>query len=238
MALNGLTNRLLSGLTEIWSPQPCFVCGCGLVEGEKQICAACLRKLPATGFQRYNANPVERRFWGRAKIEGGFAGFYYRKEQVLQRLIHSFKYHGNTEMAFVLGNVLGQMMLDNSDKFLAYDFLVPVPLHPYKLKLRGYNQSRLIADGISEVVGMPVNEEILIRNQFSGTQTKRHKYERWEGVENNFGLGTDGERWTGARLLIVDDVLTTGATIESCYQALSAIPMVKIGVVTVGVAAS
>lgn len=234
--MSHLTKNLLKGLLNIWLPKQCFVCGDALVDGEEQICTSCMKKLPATGFQNYNANPVERRFWGRVKIKNAFSGFYYRKEQTLQKLIHAFKYHSNKEMAIALGRELGRMMLNEKEKYTKYDYLVPVPLHPKKMKIRGYNQSQLIAQGINDVLGIPINNEILLRSQFSGTQTKRHKYERWKGVENNFAVGENYERWAGASVIIVDDVLTTGATIESCCQALEKIPELQIGVATIGVA--
>lgn len=237
MKIKRYLSEVLSLFQQAYSPYTCFVCGNPLVDGELQICRACIMKLPITTFERYSNNKAEMRFWGRVKMDSGFSAYFYRKEQVLQRVIHSFKYHNNKEMAVSMGREMGIMMAKNGTRFSDYDYLVPVPLHPKKMKFRGYNQALLLAQGISDVTDIKVNDKILRRSMYSTSQTKKHHFERWSGVENSFEV-CNPEQWSGLKLLLVDDVLTTGATLESCGLALQSIPDVKIGFATLGIAAS
>lgn len=236
MKLKNLLGTLKRIFTHAYSPYTCFACGNPLVDGELQICRACLFRLPSTTFERYNNNKAEMRFWGRIKMETGFSAYFYRKEQTLQRVIHAFKYHNNKEMAIAMGREIGIKMAKNAERFAKYDYLVPVPLHPKKIKLRGYNQALLIAQGISEITDIQINDNILKRSHFSTSQTKKHKFERWSGVEDSFEVCGDPQQWVGSRILLIDDVLTTGATLESCGKALQIIPEVKIGFATLAIA--
>lgn len=236
MGLFSLRN-FVNGIWALFMPNVCTVCGASLITGEECVCRKCIRKLPATGYQHYRANPVEKTFWGRVDIYSGFSGFFYRKEQALQRIVHEFKYNNNPKLAQIMGRELGRMI---SEKGMAkdYDFVVPVPLHPKKLAKRGYNQTLYLCKGISDVTGLPVDDTILLRAVYSESQTHKSRFDRWIGVTDNFAVSDYGMRLEGVRLLLVDDVLTTGATLEACCMALQAIPQVRIGIVTLGCASN
>lgn len=227
--------QLCDSLFNLIDPEVCTMCGCGLNETEKVVCLGCRMELPSTRFERYANNAVEMKFWGRADIHSAFSAFYYRKNEKLQKMVHAFKYHGNREAARFLGREIGLRMKDRN--FAEdYDYLVPVPLHPNKLRIRGYNQSMLIAEGIREVTGMEISNSLIERVSNQTSQTKKNKFERWDSASQSYCLANGAERHAGIRVLLVDDVLTTGATIEACCNALKGIPDVRIGFVTVGIA--
>ena len=230
-----LIERLSDGLKQLIFPHNCIVCGRVLVRGEHQLCTYCETSLPKTGFERFRGNPTEMRFWGKVDVYSGFSAYYYRKGQVISHLIHDFKYHNNREIAVYLGRLMG-VMIKKSKMSDDYDCIVPVPLHPHKLNIRGYNQCSLLAQGVSQVCGLPVNEEILLREKFSVSQTKKSKFERITSLNGSFVISREAERFSGLRVLLLDDVLTTGATLEVCCRALSKIPRVRIGVVTLAFA--
>ncbi len=189
-------------------------------------------RLPRTGFEKFANNPVEQKFWGRVPLYSAFSAFYYSHDYAMAKLIHQFKYHRNRELAVTFGRMIGQMMKVRN--FPAdYDFLVPIPLHKARLASRGYNQSTLIAQGISEVTGMPINESILVRVKNLSSQTKKNAVKRWESASISYSLGDDPDKWNGVRLLLIDDVLTTGSTIEACSNALKPIRNLRLGLVTV-----
>ncbi len=233
MALHPILKGMLDGLSHLVYPARCQICGYMLFEGDNPyVCSRCINELPRTGFENYRGNLVEQKFWGKIKLHSAFSGYYFRRGERLRKIIHSFKYLGRKDVAELMGRKLGEMML-KSGFYKDYDFLIPVPLHKSKLKMRGYNQTTEIAMGISEVIGLEVREDVLYRVEKGVSQTKKRRDQRWLSIQNTY-VCKNLERYSGARLLVVDDVLTTGSTLEVCCMALSQIPNVSLGVVTLG----
>lgn len=204
------------------------------MQDNKYVCIDCLRKLPRTYYETCRDNPVEQKFYGRVELFSAFSGYYFEDDGDVQRLIHAFKYHNRPDVAVLMGTHLGRMML-KSKFHLDYDYVIPVPLHPEKLRKRGYNQTEMIARGISEITGLQVLTDVLVRVKYGISQTNKSSSDRWLTIQDNYEC-INQERLIGARVLIVDDVLTTGATLEVCCKAMKNIPGIRLGIVTVGVA--
>lgn len=177
---------------------------------------------------------MEQLFWGRCLIEKAAAFSYYNKGSRIRTLIHNLKYKGIKEIGMELGRIYG-LTLKSSGFTDEIDLIVPVPLHPSKKKMRGFNQSEIISNGISGVTGLPVDTNSLVREKISVTQTRRSRYERWTNVEGIF-LVNDQESLKGKHVLLVDDVITTGSTIESCANELLKVDGVKVSVVALAFA--
>jgi ComF family protein len=231
--MNSLT-RGITDLIELFYPTLCVTCGERLLSQEKYICVSCWDDLPVTNFHHDPENKVAQLFWGRVQIEHATAYFSYKKGSKYQQLIHSVKYKGMEELGFETGQRFGAI-LSGSENFVETDFIVPVPLHPKKKKKRGYNQSELIARGISETFKKPVSVENLKRNLHTSTQTRKNRYERWKNVENIFEV-SEPEKFSGKHILLIDDIVTTGSTLEACAYQLLKIPGVKVSIATLGFA--
>jgi ComF family protein len=213
-----IVNELLSSLVHLFYPHSCDGCGRDLARREDILCLRCQRRLPATGFHLYTGNPVERIFWGRVNISHAMAGYYYAPASVLQRLIHRFKYHQRKDIALHLGRQLGGM-LRQSAWLYEISCIVPVPLYAVKERRRGYNQAALLAEGIADVTQKPLAAHAMRRNSPTGSQTSRGRASRWENVAQAFSV-QHSEALRGQHVLLVDDVITTGATAEACSRAL------------------
>lgn len=198
-------------------PKLCCACNNALLKNEDIICVSCTVNLPKTNFHLDKENPVNKVFWGRVQIEMATSFYLFSKKSKVQKLLHHLKYKGGKEVGSVVGKLFGYD-LKESEYFKGIDFIVPVPLHKNKLKKRGYNQSEWIAKGISEAMDIPVNVDTLFRKEDSQTQTKKGRYKRWENVSEIFGILNN--ELTNKNVLLVDDVVTTGATIEACAQVL------------------
>ena len=178
-------------------------------------------------------NPVARMFWGRIRLRYATAVYHYARGGRLQKIMHRLKYKGDMKAGTGLGMLMGERLKGTC--FQEADVVVPVPLHGEKLKKRGYNQSALIAGGLGRVMDRPVDVSSCIRSGNSGTQTRKSRIERWQNVEGIFHV-TDCEPFIGKHVLLVDDVVTTGATLEACGGELLKIPGLTLSVVTAGVA--
>lgn len=209
--------KLLGGL---FYPVVCNNCGRWLVNGEQCICLHCLEEMPKTEFLLQKNNPVERIFWGRLKLDYASSFLHFHENGLTQQLLHKVKYKHKTDMAMYLGRLFGNDILSNYPNFKP-DLLVPVPLHPRKEKQRGYNQAYLIALGLGEALNCPVNKDFLLRKQFTNSQTKMGRYRRWENVDEVFSLNNSNLP-LDAKIVLIDDVITTGATAEACLKAISA----------------
>jgi ComF family protein len=188
-----------------------------------------MHELPATNFHKEHDNPVAQSFWGRAAVEYATAAYFFRKGNRVQKLVHQVKYKGQKEMGTVLGREMGKSLRDSS--FIEVDLIAPVPLHPQKYRKRGYNQSEWIARGIAEMLEKPMDVQTLVRRIFTTTQTRKKRYDRWENVDSGFGL-TNPDSFTGRHILLIDDVITTGATLEACIHAVLSAPGTKVSVAT------
>lgn len=226
--------NILSDLLNLVYPNLCLICGENLVGTEKQICLGCVQNMPKTKFHLLPDNPVEKKFWGKVPISRGTAYFYFQKGSPFQKLLHELKYRDNKEIGEILGKYAGVDLLESAD-FANIDIIIPVPLHPNKLAKRGYNQSDCICRGLSVVMEKPVDTTNLKRIRENPTQTKKTVYERYENTENLFQV-TYNDLFTGKHVLLVDDVLTTGSTLEACIKALLEVPDIKISIFTLAVA--
>jgi len=175
-------------------------------------------------------NPIAKLFWGKIKLEMALSAFTFIKKGKVQGLMHELKYKGNTKVGELLGIELGKEF-DKAEITDKVDVVVPVPLHKKKLKQRGYNQSEFIAIGVARVLNCEMNTNLLKRMEHSESQTKKSKYERWENVGAAFTL-TDSNQYIGKHILLVDDVVTTGATLEACCKKLEEIEGVKLSIGT------
>ncbi len=227
-------NDLVDDFLSLLFPRICYGCGEHLLRNEKLICTKCYVSIPRTDFHLQEDNPVSRLFWGRCRIEKAAAFSYYTKGSRVRKIIHAIKYDGVKELGEEMGKIYGEALMENGF-FNDIDVLVPVPLHPVRQRKRGFNQSELICNGISEVAAIPVNTSVLKRVSFSGTQTKRSRYDRWLNVEGIFRINdTESLCFIGKHILLVDDVITTGSTIESCVEELSKIDDIRVSVIALG----
>lgn len=220
----------------LFFPRQCAVCGASLQEGEEGICMRCNMDMPRTNYHLRKDNPVERMFWGKMPLERATSCFFYHKGSDFRRILHQLKYGGRKD----LGEVMGRFMaaeLSAIGFFNGIDVIIPVPLHPRKQKQRGYNQSECIARGVSAVTGISIDTASVVRKKYTETQTRKSSYERWENVDGIFRLRHSAS-FVGKHILIIDDVLTTGATTTACADAFKEVEGVRISVLTLAVADS
>ncbi len=226
--------HLLQDTLHLLYPYICTGCGSDLLEPPNQLCLHCLNELPHTKEAFYKNNHTEKIFIGRLPVTGAFSEFYFAKGSLIQHLIHQLKYKGNQEIGFFLGTMMGRSILDN-DRFKDLDQLVPLPLNPKKEFKRGYNQAAVICQGISSITNIPVSLGNVTRRRFTETQTRKHRTERWENVDGSFMVCRE-EALSGKHILLVDDVITTGATLESCGQVILEIPGTRLSIATLAFA--
>lgn len=215
-------------------PRLCYACGNHLLRNENLICTECYVVIPRTNYHTDQNNPVAQLFWGRCMIEKAAAFSYYNKGSRIRNLIHNMKYHGIKEIGYELGRIYGLSLLEGGFTN-DIDMIIPVPLHSSKRRLRGFNQSESISEGLSVSSHLPVNLSSLARITVSATQTKRSRYERWTNVEGIFKV-MDPAAITGKHILLVDDVITTGSTIESCTNELLQVEGVRVSVIALAYA--
>ena len=226
--------EIRESLLHVVFPHVCDGCGSDLLNAESRLCIRCLASLPETNFEQHAANPVEKIFWGRVPITEAAAHFYFTKESLMQHLMHLFKYKGNKELGLQLGRMMG-VSLRSCNRFKGIKALIPLPLFPSKEKKRGYNQATVLCEGIAEILNLPVLTKIITRPQHTETQTKKGRIERWKNIEGKFFL-KDRLAIQNKHLLLVDDVVTTGATLEACGNELLTVENVKLSIATLCVA--
>ncbi|MBN2637554.1 MAG: ComF family protein [Bacteroidales bacterium] len=223
-----LFSTWIEDLLGLLFPKQCQACGSPLGRHEEVICPSCLYHLPRTHFHLHKENPVKELFHGRILLNTATSFLFFNKGGRVQHLIHQLKYKGKKDVGIYLGKLLGKE-LNESPLYQDVDLIIPVPLHPAKEKKRGYNQSLMIARGISEEMTGRLAQDILFRKIQSSTQTKKSRYERWQNVKDIFDL-RNATQLEGKHVLLVDDVITTGATLEACGNLLNTIKGVKISV--------
>ena len=190
--------------------------------------------MPETNFELHAGNPVEKKFWGRLPLQTATAQYYFTRESLMQHLMHQFKYKRNKELGAQLGKMMGES-LKRSGRF-ATDAIIPLPLFAAKEKRRGFNQATILCEGIAESLGVPVLKDVVIRSHHTDTQTKKGRVERWQNMEGKFILNKP-EAIKNKNVLLVDDVVTTGATLEACGTALLQAENVKLSIATLFYAA-
>lgn len=215
-------------------PEVCLSCGKSLFKNEHCICTYCLYHLPKTNYHLKPENPVAMLFWGRANIHSAASCYSFAKGSKVQHLIHQLKYRGKKQAGITIGKFYGKELLE-SEQFNSIDVIIPVPLHSKKKRKRGYNQSDLFAEGLSMSMNIEFKTDILIRVAASGTQTKKSRFSRWKNVESVFEVLNE-ESLKGKHILLVDDVVTTGSTLEACAQSIFKIPDTKVSIATIAFA--
>ena len=223
-----IAKAYLSDFLALFFPNYCLGCGSSLVRGEEYLCLSCLAQLPKTNFHLEKSNPVEMLFAGRIPVFRATAFYSFHKESLAQRLIHQLKYKGKKGIGDYLGFLYGQSLMESAD-FQDVDVIVPIPLHQNKKRKRGYNQSEAICDGIVKGMKKECNYTSLVRVVDTETQTKKTRYNRWENVAQIFDV-QQPEALRDKHILLVDDVITTGATLEAAAHVLLKIPNVKISI--------
>ena len=209
---------VLNDVVALFYPRICGGCDAQLMKHEQNLCLNCIHQLPKTYYWDYETNEVEKLFWGRLDVSSACSFVHFGKDSSVQRLMHRFKYEGRSGIGTELGKTFG-VILKEKQWFSDVDYIVPVPLHVTKELRRGYNQSYYIAKGLAEVFDVPVKPAGLERITASESQTRKSRFERSENVESVFQV-TDPKVVRGKNILLVDDVITTGATIEAAGREL------------------
>ncbi len=223
--------QLARSAAGLFLPLRCAGCDDALLAHERSICLKCVEDMPLTRFHNDAENPVERIFWGRLELTSATAFLHFDKRGMVQHMLHRLKYKGDREVGLELGRRMA-LELMVSPRFSSVERIIAVPLHPRKERQRGYNQSQVLVDGMREAWGATAAGSGLLRVVRTPSQTRKGRLDRWLNVKDAFDIphGSDLE---GRHVLLVDDVVTTGATLESCAQALLRIPEVRVSIATV-----
>ncbi len=195
-------------------PRICPVCGRMLLRGERYLCLYCLSDLPYSYFWSWRGNPAENSFAGKIGVEMVSTLLIYRQESPYSKIVHAFKYQNRRGLCSYMGDMLGDKMAEGGWA-KSFDFIIPVPLHPLKKWMRGYNQAEILSDALSERIGVPVLKGVLQRKRYTKTQTRKSAQERLSGMSGAFRV-RNKNLLSGKNLLLVDDVMTTGATLSAC----------------------
>ena len=222
---------MLSDFISLIFPRVCAACGNSLYKNEEVICTNCNYHLPKTNFHLQQENQLSKKFWGRIKIENAAAYYHFKKDSGVQHILHNLKYNGQKEVGTAVGKLYGKELLE-SVLFKTIDLIIPVPLHPKKKKKRGYNQSDFFAEGLSKSMSVEWSADTLLRNVANESQTKKTRFNRWQNVESIFQL-KDENKIAGKHILLVDDVVTTGSTLEASAEELLKTDGTKISIATI-----
>ena len=225
---------LFDDIISLFYPRLCAGCNISLVKGEELLCLNCIADLPRTNYHLTVENPVFQQFLGRVPIELATSFCRFDKGGRLQHLLHQLKYKGNREIGYKMGTLFGNDLI-NSAVYCTIDEIIPVPLHPRKEKKRGFNQSTEICKGLSEAMNRPLITGNLIREIHTDSQTRKGRFERWENVSGIFRV-KNSLVFEDKHLLLVDDVVTTGATLEACCIPLLQIHGVRVSIATLATA--
>jgi ComF family protein len=225
--MHPMMNTMADAVLQLLFPRTCPGCGTDLHRSDSFLCTVCLLELPETGFSAIPGNPVERKFWGRLAVTAATAVYHFRSGGLMQHLMHRFKYGSDQDLCVSLGRLMGAT-LSECDRFRP-DLLVPLPLHPHRERTRGYNQARLLCDGMSQQLRIPVAGDCITRTSDTGTQTAMSRTERWLNMQGKFSVRQPAVL-ENRSILLVDDVVTTGATLEACGLEMITIPGITISI--------
>ena len=229
-----LSQTYLADFAGLLFPQLCPACGESLIAGEDVICTDCRFTLPYTNFHLQPDNIVARQFWGKVELQGAYALYYFAKGGKVQNLMHHFKYKGMQAIGVLLGNIAGEQLV-KSAVFNSVDVIIPVPLHKKRLKERGYNQSTCFANGLAQQLNAVVDDDNLVRMKSTETQTHKSRFSRFENMQEVFKV-LNPEKLMDKHVLLVDDVITTGSTLEACSLQLLKIAGLKLSIATIAYA--
>lgn len=229
-------NKWTRDLLHVLYPQNCLICRHEFNQSKLAICPVCSSELAYTYFEDYpEATRLDKLFWGRVHLTGTYALLRFKEQSSTQRILHELKYKNNPEVGKHFGKELG-LKMKQIGTFSDMDALIPVPLHPKKEFMRGYNQAEMICKGISETTGVTIRKDLLKRTSFTESQTKKSKTSRWDNMQNRFKLQARKQNEL-QHLVVVDDVVTTGSTLETCVRILRAeFPKAKISIAVLAVA--
>lgn len=229
-------NKWTRDLLHVLYPQNCLICKHEFNQSKLAICPICSSELAYTYFEDYTeVTNLDKLFWGRVKLEGTYALLKFKQQSSTQRILHELKYKNNPEIGIHFGKEIGSK-LKGIAKFADADALIPVPLHPKKEFIRGYNQAEIICKGITESSGITLRKDLLKRISFTESQTRKGKTSRWDNMQNRFRL-QGATRTQIKHLVVVDDVVTTGSTLETCVRILrEEFPKAKISIAVLAVA--
>lgn len=220
---------MLQHLTNLFFPKSCAGCQSFLLNNEKVICTKCRNEIPLTNFHLNPENELIKKFYGRLDLEFAAAKFYFHKMGIVQEMMHKLKYKGQEEIGEMIGYWYGEE-LKEIEIIKSADFIIPVPLHKKRLRERGYNQVDEFGKALSKELNIPFEDKILVRKLYSKTQTKKNLLGRTEINQNVFDV-VFSEKHHNKHFIIVDDVITTGSTLEICAKALKKIPGSKISII-------
>jgi ComF family protein len=229
-----LLRTYLRDFVSLIFPDLCVACRDGLMANEDLICTDCLYNLPATNFHLQPDNLVARQFWGKLPIKGAYSLYYFNKGGNIQNMMHQFKYNGMHRIGNVLGNIAGKQLLHN-EAFNSAEIIIPVPLHKNRLKERGYNQSASFADGLAQKLSAKVDIDNLVRSVATKTQTHKSRFARFENMQEVFAVARPADL-INKHVLLVDDIVTTGSTLEACGIELLKVPGLKLSIATIAYA--
>ena len=224
----------LKAFINLLYPSICYACGNHLYEGEEHICIDCRMTLPYTFDEKEKYNQTYKVFKGRIRLHSASSLFYFKKKSKVQHLLHYLKYSGIEDLGIELGKIHGDMIAE-SELFSDINLIIPVPLHPSKEKKRGYNQANLLASGYAEAMGIELNNLALVRISDTSTQTKKSRYQRYENMTGVFAC-VDFEAVKNKNILLIDDVITTGSTLEACAQELLDAGCARVSIASVAIA--
>ena len=213
-----MLQTIANSILHILYPQFCVKCNSSFINNKQLMCNKCLQQMPLTNFETINNNDIDKLFWGKLKVAHAFALGYFNRAGIFQHLVHQLKYNGNKDAGLILGNLMGEAIL-NSVFYANINLIIPLPLHPAKLAKRGFNQAEIIAQGIAQKCNIPMQNNIVLRTVNTSTQTAKTRGERFENMRNVF-LIKNAELLNNKHVLLVDDIITTGATLEACGAAI------------------
>ena len=221
---------MFQDLINLFYPDICQICDTELHKNQNILCTSCVNELPITNFHFDNENSVKKVFYGRVPIENATSLLVFKKKGSVQKLIHRLKYRGHQEIGSYLGKWMGAE-LAKTDAYQNIDLVLPVPLHKKKLKARGFNQVEKFGKEIALALQVPYINDVLLKKHFSNTQTLKTRLARWGNIEESFVM-VNPEKIRNKHILLVDDLITTGATLEACSDVLLEAGNVKISIVT------
>ena len=225
---------MIKPLVNLFFPKVCYACHNFLNDNEDNICLDCRHDLPVTNFHFDNNDALKKALYGRAKIENGTALFRFEKKGIVQQLIHNLKYKNHEKIGFVLGNWLGNE-LKTLEAYQSIDIIIPVPLHKNKLKKRGFNQVAKFGQQIAETLNTVYKDDVLVKITNTKSQTNKGRFARWTNTDELFAL-KNMESINNKHILLVDDIITTGATLEACISVLNQAKNIKISIATMAIA--
>jgi ComF family protein len=229
-----LSRTYFADLVALLFPELCPACGESLMANEQVICTTCQYSLPLTNFHLHPDNIVARQFWGKINLQAAYALYYFTKGGKVQNLVHHLKYKGMPQIGHAVGAIAGAQLVKNNIFFSA-DVIIPVPLHKKRLKRRGYNQSTAFAEGLAKRLNVTVDDTSLVRTRATETQTRKGRFLRFENMQEVFQVANP-EKLIGKHILLVDDIVTTGSTLEACAAVLLKIEGVKLSIATIAYA--